>query len=190
MAGDQFDVNTPQKPAALSYSDQVAFAREYIETWSSGGADVLFGGRNITSTDGWAAHKARSLGWRLLNTDPDSLLSLSGTSLDHFDALREVTALMIKKGEFDELPTDYQYWVGKYLIGEVDRPKSRAGRPQSFGLHYVIKLTISILLAKGMTATRNDASEPVSACDAVADALAELGLEPTTFEAVKRIWLK
>jgi hypothetical protein len=40
-----------------------------------------------------------------------------------------------------------------------------------------------------LTATRNDTSKHVSACDAVAEALRQLGLKPLSFNGVKRIWL-
>ena len=50
-------------------------------------------------------------------------------------------------------------------------------------------MAVLIRVDDGMTATRNDASEATSACDAVADAMKELELEPADFYSVKRIWL-
>ncbi len=80
-------------------------------------------------------------------------------------------------------------WLVKHLRGEASRPNAQAGRNGSGYAHFKIHCAIRRLVSEGMIATRNDASPPLSACDVVADALAELGLEPKTFHGVKRIWL-
>ena len=110
----------------------------------------------------------------------------SSTSIFHFDALRFGVADKIEKGA--SLHPLMTKWLTDYLKGVVVPPKSRSGRGEADGLHHLITRAVDNLKELGMSATRNDVSPSTSACDAVAKALSELGLSPTTFEGVKRIW--
>ena len=104
-----------------------------------------------------------------------------------FDAMRLGIAFFLKQKE--TLPPEAKEWLMQYLRGELSRPAKRVGASSKAGWHDTISYIIGGFVAQGMMATRNDVSPATSACDAVADALAELGLEPATFHGVKRIWL-
>jgi hypothetical protein len=103
------------------------------------------------------------------------------------ETLRHALASMIEAGE--PMPEDLRMIAAEFLRGTAPRPRRKTGRKEISYLHSRIVWTIILLKAEGMSVTRNDASEPESACDAVAAALKDLRLRPTTYAAVKRIWL-
>ena len=131
---------------------------------------------------------ATTMGVRMLKYEAPELMEWAQTDARGFDVLRLGIAYVLEQGE--ELPQVAAQWLVRYLRGEVTRPKAHAGSKTEFWLHSQIWLAVGNHVIDGMKATRNDASEATSACDAVADALAELGLQPTTFYGVKRIWLR
>lgn len=104
-----------------------------------------------------------------------------------FDALKEGICFSLERGE--ALHPDIVQWLLKYLRGEVSRPASKSGAKKAEWWSLRICLAVNELVEAGLSCMRNDVSEPTSACDAVADALAELGLSPTSYASVKRIWL-
>lgn len=118
----------------------------------------------------------------------DALYFLAGHDPISFDCLRFGIAELLDEGE--ELSADAKAWLVRFLRNEVTRPKEKSGRNSEAQLHLIISEVIRELMSDGMNATRNDASEALSACDAVADALAELKLQPATFHGVKRLWLE
>ena len=118
---------------------------------------------------------------------PEKLILMAKENPYAFDAMRLGIAFFLKQKE--ALPPEAMEWLVQLLRGELSRPKKRVGASSKASRHNFISHVVGELVSKGMKATRNDASEPTSACDAVADALAELGLEPATFHGVKRIWL-
>ena len=130
---------------------------------------------------------ATAMGVKMLRNEPARLVAWAETDAGGFDALRLGIARSLEQGE--ELHPEALKWLLQHLRGEVNRPKARAGAKSGFWLHSLIWMAVGTRVLDGMKATRNDASEPTSACDAVAEALVELGLEPTTFYGVKRIWL-
>ena len=129
----------------------------------------------------------RAVGVRMLRYKTGELLAWAETDAAGFDALRLGIADALDRDE--ELPPEVTAWLVRYLRGEVTRPKATAGRKGKHWLHSLIWMAVLIRVDDGMTATRNDASEATSACDAVADAMKELELEPADFYSVKRIWL-
>lgn len=129
-----------------------------------------------------------SMGARMLRNDPAWLFRWAEGSATGFDATKLAIAHALELGE--PLPTEALEWIVQYLRGKVNRPKAKSGRKSEYWFHALIWLAVGSLANDGMTATRNDESPATSACDAVANALAELGLEPTTFHGVKRIWLR
>lgn len=131
---------------------------------------------------------ATTMGVRMLRYESAQLLDWAEADAGGFDVLLLGIAYSLEQGE--ELPPEALQWLLRYLRGDVTRPKARAGRKNEFWLHSMIWVAVGSRVLDGMNATRNDASEPTSACDAVAEALAELGLEPATFHGVKRIWLR
>lgn len=124
----------------------------------------------------------------LLRKDPETYLAWAAAKPKGFDTVRTGIAQLLERGE--ELSPQLMAWLVAHLRGQVSRPKAKTGRNPAGWMHTKICLAIQRLVDAGMTATRNDASPPNSACDAVADALDTLGLEPKTFERVKSIWLR
>ena len=125
-------------------------------------------------------------GFRILRERPENIQKLSESDAYKFDAIRYVVSTMIDRGE--KLPMQAKEWLIKFLRGEINRPANAPGAPPKDWLHILIWIAVGNLVEGGMTATRNDASAKVSACDAVADAMAELRFEPSTFHGVKRVW--
>lgn len=128
------------------------------------------------------------MGVRMLRHETARLMAWAEADAGGFDVLRLGVAYSLEKGE--ELPPDALQWLVRHLRGESTRPKAQAGRKHEAWHHALIWMAVTVLVDAGMKATRNDASEETSACDAVAEALTDLGLEPATFYGVKRIWLR
>lgn len=124
----------------------------------------------------------------LLMQDPVGLVEKARLDPIAHDALRLVLATFI--GNKTMPPDAACVWLEAYLKGEAERPAGKAGRKKEIRLHYAIWVTIRDLVGQGMKATRNDASPQDSACDAVAEAMKRLNLEPKTFDGIKRIWLR
>ena len=163
---------------AVAYSKAVRWSKKRIQS----------GLREELAKVASGEFMATTMGARMLRHETPRLLAWAETDAGGFDVLRLGIAYSLEQGE--ELPPEALTWLVRHLRGEVTRPKARAGAKTEFWLHYLIWSAVGSLVLEGMRATRNDASEPKSACDAVADALAELGLQPTTFHGVKRIWLR
>ena len=118
----------------------------------------------------------------------NSLIVRSTTDPDMFRTVLISIALIFENDA--ELHPYLREWLIKYLRGEIVAPRRPNGRTQSEGLHNLIAHAVADLVDAGMNPTRNDESPPLSACDAVATALAELSLSPITFAGVKKIWLR
>lgn len=128
-------------------------------------------------------------GAAMLRNNTAPLLAAAEVHVGSFDRLRLGIAHLLEQGE--ELPPEALTWLVRHLRGEVTRPKAGSGAKTQVFLHTQIQVAVLTLVHEyRMKATRNDESEATSACDAVADALAELGLKPATFHGVKRIWLR
>jgi hypothetical protein len=93
----------------------------------------------------------------------------------------------------DENPPEAAEWLVLNLRGEIERPHGTPGTHDAEGLHTGVFLAVHMLVQSGMKATRNDNSKregaETSACDAVANAMAEIDLQPATFSSVKKVWL-
>jgi enoyl-CoA hydratase/carnithine racemase len=163
---------------AIDYSEAVRRTKKSIQHAMSEEFATIASGEFMLTT----------AGARMLRCETARLLALAETDAGGFDALRLGVAYALEQGE--ELPPEVLQWLVRHLRGKAARPKARAGAKSVLWLHIIIWNSVGNFVSDGMKATRNDASEPTSACDAVADALVELGLEPATFHSVKRIWLQ
>ena len=166
-----------------AYPEAVEIARRYLENFMMDGAT----GRNLLDPEDLRQLNSEVIGAAMLAQRPAFLVGWASLDCEGWDALRLGVASAIDRG--DEIPPEALQWLARHLRGENERPKASAGRHDARGLHIAIVFSVNYLVECGMRATRNDASPAVSACDAVADALAQLKLSPTTFEAVKKIWL-
>ena len=144
----------------------------------------------ITMPNGLKAIVLQIEGNKMISKNPIELIEKAKNDPDYFDALRFGIAVRLKIGK--ELPQIILDWLIEYLRGKRKRPRKAAGRGISLGLHVIIAGVVQTLVDRGMNATRNDASSATSAsaCDAVAEALSDLKMTPTSFEGVKAVWLK
>lgn len=181
MAKDTPPLATTATPPA--YPEAVEIARRYLESLMVDGAS----GRNLLDPEDWRQLDSEAIGAAMLAQRPAYLVGWASLDPEGWDALRLGVASALERG--DTIPPEARRWLVHYLRGETERPKASAGRHGARGLHIAIVFVVIRLVDCGMNATRNDASPAVSACDAVADALEQLRLSPTTFEAVKKIWL-
>ena len=142
----------------------------------------------ITMPNGFKALVLQMEGSEMISKNPTELIEKAKNDPDYFDAIRFGIAvhLVIKK----ELPQIILDWLIEHLRGKTKRPRRAAGRGISLGLHVTVAQVVQVLVDRGMHATRNDASPATSACDAVAKALSDLGMTPTSFKRVKAVWLE
>jgi len=112
----------------------------------------------------------------------ERIISFADKRPDVHDALIKACAVQLDID--NELPAPLKNWLVSYLNGEFRRPPASRGRKsgtikgQAGGLPKIYLGEIAHLLANEyeIKPTRNDASLPLSACDAVAEALVELNL--------------
>lgn len=107
----------------------------------------------------------------------------AASSRPHYDALREAAAILLRARQLTGALAD---WAADVLEPASKAVAGNPGRrPYTLTLrNRAIVATIKRLEAEGMTATRNEVSEPNSACDAVAAALS------LSFKEVMGIWKK
>lgn len=175
MAQDKTDKTdkTPVLKHEINYPEAVEQTKALFQRWSDSDEIWTMCGENAAA--------------RFIIYNPEFVLEWAVSDAEGFDVLRSgVSGLLSSGTELHPAITD---WLVKHLRGEASRPNAQAGRKGSGYAHFKIQFAIRRLICEGMIATRNDASLPSSACDVVADALAELGWEPRTFNGVKRVWL-
>lgn len=114
------------------------------------------------------------------------LIDQSYVNRAKFDVLRFAAASAVESD--GEVPEKLRKWVAGFLRGEIHTPNSHAGTGSQLYLHMIIHEQVQYCIDEGYNVTRNDASEPLSACDIVANALSELNMQPSTFESIKRIY--
>ncbi len=142
----------------------------------------------ITMPNGFKALVLQMEGSKMISKNPTELIEKAKNDPDYFDAIRFGIAIHLRIEK--ELPQVILDWLIDYLRGKRKRPRKAAGRGISLGLHVIIAGVVQVLVDRGMHATRNDASSATSACDAVAEALSDLKMTPTSFGGVKAVWLK
>jgi hypothetical protein len=184
--------------AVINFRDAVELAKKKIVGWQSIpaiGLDAYRTGErgetfDFTDPATYRDRNLADLGATMLSKTPAELWAWASESPDGFDALRMGIASKLAHPTGEPLSSMERDWLVKYLRGKAIRPNGRAGALPKDGINIVVWATIKHLVNEGMVATRNDASRPAeSACDAVAEALKELGMTPMSFERVKRIWL-
>lgn len=162
--------------AGLSFAEAVAAAGVSIERALVPGFAALDA----------AEAQARLLGPEALRRNPAELVRQSRTKASRFDMLRHGVADALERGE--ALPPEVLDWLEGFLRGAERRPAARRGRKPAPWLNLVIWAAVRALTEAGLTATRRPGRPPLSACDAVAEAMAGLGREPRSYEAIRGIW--
>ena len=96
-----------------------------------------------------------------------------------WDCLRHLAAYLLRNDL--ELPAALRLWVAGVLDGQLERPTRFP--LSTFSRDVLIGLIVEwVALDSGLNATRNDGSEPLSACDAVADSL------NTSYKLIEKAW--
>ena len=179
MAGDKTDksaLSTGQQ--RLSYPEAVELAKWFLNSQRfEDGRDLYDGKVNYQIT-------IERISEMLLHNYPDTLIE-NDDPLPR-DILRDALAAFVESGR--PIPKKFRQHAAVFMRGEKG-PNRKAGIKEKPYLQSRIVWAVAWLTHEGLTAMRNDASAKTSACDAVAEALAQLDLSPITFSGVKRIWL-
>ena len=116
-----------------------------------------------------------------------TLIEASSRQKDSWDAVILIAGELIKRGE--PLPPALSRWTTNILAdqlskrGEKKRPRPARGGHAKGGRDLIVRMEVANLCERfGLTPTRNKASEPRSACDAVAIALGE------NYDVIEAIW--
>ena len=123
----------------------------------------------------------------LRNDSLSTLIEDSTTNPVAYGAVQEV--LRHLRDASEEIPSELNEWSYDVAVGDRGWPIIGPGRNPFTNLvrDATIIRTMEILISCGLKATRNEASEPISAADAVSVALRALGMELQT-ESVSKIW--
>ncbi|MYD36269.1 MAG: hypothetical protein F4X20_04490 [Dehalococcoidia bacterium] len=123
-----------------------------------------------------------------LRTDRfEELIEGAQSSPVDFRALREVLSHLLETHE--PVPDELVQWSLSVAAGRVTSPSTGPGRSRYKNQHRdeLIAQTVQTLVDCGLKATRNEASAPESACDAVSTALNAHGVE-LSYAGVAKIW--
>lgn len=170
-----------------AYPEAVRGACKFLESWMAGNSQGLAAGKNLADPRDWQAMHKTILGAAMLRKRPGDLVAWAAADREGWDALRLGVAHPVARRE--KIPPEAAEWLALNLRGEIERPHGTPGTHDAEGLHVAIFMAVHTLVQSGLKASRNDASEATSACDAVAEAMAEIGLKPATFYGVKKVWL-
>ena len=126
--------------------------------------------------------------YALRNHSLSTLIEDSTTNPVAYIAVQEVLRHLRKASE--DVPRALHEWAYDVAVGDRRLPKIRRGRSPFTNQvrNAAIIQTVEILVSCGLKATRNEASEPISAADAVSEGLRQLGIELQT-DSVSKIWV-
>ena len=100
----------------------------------------------------------------------EGLIRFSTEEVRAYDGLRHISAELLRRNE--PLPDELRSWLVSCLSDRLERP-GRRGRIS--GKHLIrdeiLKSAVTRLVDMGLSKTRNAGGDPVSACDAVAQAV-------------------
>ena len=102
--------------------------------------------------------------------------------VDYWDALEKAAAMLLRSQQ--PLGEALGDWKARELDGQTKRPDGRkfAKRPRNALRNFAINKVIDVLERCGLPPTRNNASEPNSACDAVAEAF------NLSYKTIETVW--
>ncbi len=126
---------------------------------------------------------------KTLREDIESTIEGSRTNPVDWDAL--AWTFVRTEGE-RPLGKALHRWVGDVIHGRCPRPKggkgSRGPAPKMAARNDVIRWAVHLLTKCGMPETRNEITERASACDIVAQVLAERDHAVKTYGTMRDIW--
>ena len=114
---------------------------------------------------------------------------LEGAQTSPLDFRAAQAALSDLMEGHEPIPNEFIEWGLQVATEKVQAPPTGTGRNpyKNVVRDERIAKTVQTLVACGLTATRNEISEPESACDAVSKALEANGV-PLSYYAVAKIW--
>jgi hypothetical protein len=118
----------------------------------------------------------------------ESLIFKAGNDPVAYDALKHIACELLRHG--DPIPEPLASFVVEVLQEKRKRP-NQSGRYEGANAQrdHMIALAVFKATELGLSETRNDATPgEISACDAVAEALKNLGQTPSSYKRVKEIW--
>ena len=115
------------------------------------------------------------------------LIEGAKTSRLDFRTVQAALAFLLESNE--PFPTELNDWALQVAAGNIELPRPRLGRNADTNVvrDELIVKTVEALVDCGLTASRNDASKPQSACDAVSKALSAHGVT-LGHAAIQKIW--
>lgn len=175
-----------------AYAAAVAYGKMVIGDWVATApsddtpAEILlrlfFGVREFVWFDGSRYHDA-----------PDAALAglaeLAEANIASRELLREIVASKLLCGK--PLTDPERLFAGRELRGSLPKITGKVGKKarKNFWKRAVALLLVREMVARyGLLATRNDASEPLSACDAAVEAYHHAGMKGISFQFLKEIW--
>lgn len=135
----------------------------------------------------WAENEQLETGRMALSFGRSSLAERARTDYSAHRSMALGCSSWLRSG--NELPEWAVIWLADFLEGKVKAPSAPRGAPSMKSLHHVICLLIEELVEAGWTALRNDETDTKCACDVFAAALKGCGLQPATYEGVKRLFV-
>lgn len=126
---------------------------------------------------------------KLIYTDDSCKQLIEGARSDKisFSAAKEVIFEIVENDQ--PLPSNLKSFLKEILINDF-KPSLRrgaSGRPGIFKQHRIGMAVFKLYNEGYHPISRNDTSEPISACDIVAEALTNLG-ERTSYDTVRKAW--
>ena len=114
---------------------------------------------------------------------------IEGAQTSPLDFQAVESALFSLREDNEPIPSELNEWALDVASGKLKKPTARPGRsPYSNVVRdELIARTVQSLVDCGLSATRNQISDPESACDAVSEALNAHGVG-LSFDAVAKIW--
>lgn len=116
------------------------------------------------------------------------IFDVTSWHVSSFIFLREVGHLCIANGNFDVQPHDFRNWCFNVFTGHAKPPGKAPERWGTYSRDCRVNALVQRLQAAGIPPTRNDASDPVSAYDCIAEASIRAGVRGiSSYSNVKRI---
>ncbi|KPA20239.1 hypothetical protein shim_35670 [Shimia sp. SK013] len=198
---DENNSSTPAGSATPTYAEAVQIAKECLLRGRVSECDEISRQALILSwassaealslSDGWIGKR----GFVAVKASKDSmnipeLVEAASWNPLAFQAAGLLSARLLERG--DQLPSELVSLAIEILNGKQPPPTPRNERKgnhaQTWWRKYYVWKAVAELVDLGFKSTRNVASEHVSACDAVAEAMSKLNVRPSSYGRVYDFW--